>query len=49
MDEYLIDCNECGEETMVQADSLPEYCPMCGRRSEAESRMEDEDNFNIDD
>ena len=48
MDEYIIKCTECNEETLIQADSLPEYCPMCGRRVEAESVMEDEDIYVYD-
>ena len=43
MDEYNIECGECGEHTTITADSIPEYCPMCGRRAEAESRMNNED------
>ena len=43
MDEYNIECNECGEYTTIIADSIPEYCPMCGRRAEAESKMNHED------
>ena len=27
-DEFKIECHECGELTYVQAESLPEYCPM---------------------
>jgi Zn finger protein HypA/HybF involved in hydrogenase expression len=42
-DEFKIECHECGELTYVQAESLPEYCPMCGRRTEAESIMQDEE------
>ena len=34
-DEFKIQCHECNELTYVQAESLPEYCPMCGRRAEA--------------
>ena len=47
-DEFKIECHECGELTYVQAESLPEYCPMCGRRCTAESRMIDEDKFYYD-
>ena len=43
MDEYFIECHECGEHTAITADSIPEYCPMCGRRAEAESKMYDDD------
>ena len=43
MDEYITECHECGEYTLVKADSIPEYCPMCGRRVEAESKMHDDD------
>mgnify|MGYP000025257800 CR=1 FL=1 len=43
MDEYNLECNECGERTTITADSIPEYCPMCGRRGEAESKMNNED------
>ncbi len=48
MDEYMITCTECNEESLVKADSLPEYCPMCGRRAEAESTMDDEDIYVYD-
>ena len=48
MDEYNIKCAECNEETLISADSLPEYCPMCGRRAEAETLMDDEDIYIYD-
>ena len=44
-DEFKIQCYECNELTYVQAESLPEYCPMCGRRAEAASIMQDEEAF----
>ena len=44
-DEFKIQCHECNELTYVQAESLPEYCPMCGRRAEAESIKHDEEVF----
>jgi len=47
-EEYKIECDECGEVTYVQAESLPEYCPMCGRRCEAQNRMVDEDKLYYD-
>jgi len=34
MDEYEIDCQECGNESTVQSYEPPEYCPVCGRRTE---------------
>ena len=37
--EYIINCSECNETTTVYAETIPEYCPMCGRRVEAESKM----------
>ena len=48
MDEYFIECFECGEHTTITADSIPEYCPMCGRRCEAQNRMVDEDKLYYD-
>ena len=46
--EYIINCSECNETTTVYAETLPEYCPMCGRRVEAESKMNEEDTFIFD-
>ncbi len=46
--EYIIDCIECDETTGVYAKSIPEYCPMCGRRAEAESKMEEQESFIFD-
>lgn len=46
--EYIIECSECNETTTVYAESIPEYCPMCGRRAEAESKMNEEGMFIFD-
>ena len=46
--EYIIECVECGESTVVYAESIPEYCPMCGRRVEAETKMESQTAFIFD-
>ena len=46
--EYIIECSECNETTAVYAESIPEYCPMCGRRAEAESKMEDDNTYIFD-
>jgi len=46
--EYIIECAECSETTTVYAESIPEYCPMCGRRTEAESKMNEVDTFIFD-
>lgn len=36
MDQYKIECEECESESHVFAYEQPEFCPMCGRRVEAE-------------
>lgn len=36
MVEYRIDCEECESTTHVQSYDEPEFCPICGRRAEAE-------------
>ena len=36
MVEYRIDCEECESTTHVQSYDEPEFCPVCGRRAEAE-------------
>ena len=46
--EYIINCSECNETTTVYAETIPEYCPMCGRRAEAETLMDDEDIYIYD-
>ena len=45
--EYKIECHECNEVTFIGAESIPEYCPMCGRRVEAESKMNEEEGMFI--
>ena len=50
MDEYEIDCEECGIESIVHSYDPPEYCPICG--SEIEPKKVDkglEDEFFIED
>ena len=34
--DYQIDCEECYETSYVAAYKEPVYCPICGRRAEAE-------------
>ena len=34
--DYQIDCEECYETSFVASYKEPVYCPICGRRSEAE-------------
>ena len=36
MDEWEIDCEECGVGCVVHAYDPPDFCPLCGRRTEAE-------------
>lgn len=43
MVEYVIECNECGNTTAVFTYELPEFCPICGRRAEAEEKLEEYD------
>ena len=33
---YQIDCEECYETSFVASYKKPVYCPICGRRAEAE-------------
>jgi Zn finger protein HypA/HybF involved in hydrogenase expression len=35
MIEFKIECEECEETTYMVASDHPEFCPMCGRRTEA--------------
>jgi len=35
MDEYEIDCEECGIGTILHSYDPPDFCPLCGRRAEA--------------
>tara|TARA_Y100000004_G_scaffold46666_1_gene51249 strand:+ start:13 stop:165 length:153 start_codon:yes stop_codon:yes gene_type:complete len=35
MDEWEIDCEECGVGCIVHAYDPPDFCPLCGRRAEA--------------
>ena len=34
--DYQIDCEECYETSFVASYKEPLYCPICGRRAEAE-------------
>ena len=34
--DYQIDCEECYETSFVASYKKPAYCPICGRRAEAE-------------
>ena len=34
--DYQIDCEECYETSFVASYKKPVYCPICGRRAEAE-------------
>ena len=34
MDEWEIDCDECGIGTVVHSYDPPDFCPLCGRRTE---------------
>lgn len=36
MDEFEIECDECGVGSVVHAYDRPDFCPLCGRRAEAE-------------
>jgi|TARA_B100000287_G_scaffold45289_1_gene40559 rubrerythrin len=40
--EYRVECEECDALTivLVEGDREPEFCPMCGRRAEAEDISE---------
>lgn len=35
MDEWETDCDECGIGTIVHSIDPPDFCPLCGRRTEA--------------
>lgn len=35
--EFKIECEECEDTTFVSANDSPEFCPMCGRRVNAEA------------
>jgi len=41
LDEYQLECDECGIICFVQVTHQPEYCPCCG--SETYSILVDED------
>jgi len=43
MIEYVMECNECGNTTAVFSYEPPEFCPICGRRAEAEEKLEQYD------
>ena len=36
MDEWEMDCEACGVGCVVNAYDPPDFCPLCGRRTEAE-------------
>lgn len=35
MDEYEIECDECGIGSLIHSYDKPDFCPLCGRRSES--------------
>ena len=35
MDEFEIDCEECGIGSIIHSYDPPDFCPLCGRRTEA--------------
>lgn len=41
MKEYRIECEECDSESIVLSYDEPEFCPICGRRTDVEERYED--------
>ncbi len=43
MDEFEINCEECGIESAVHAYDPPDFCPLCGRRTEPKRVEDDED------
>jgi len=49
MIEFRIECEECEEVTHIIANDSPEFCPMCGRRSHAESTSDFDLNFHEED
>lgn len=40
---YGIECEECGAISIVETYEMPEFCPVCGRRVEAEENKLDVD------
>jgi rRNA maturation endonuclease Nob1 len=36
MSEWKIECEECDNESVIIAYEKPEFCPICGRRANAE-------------
>lgn len=38
--DYEIECEECDETTYVASYKKPTFCPVCGRRAEAEEVQE---------
>ena len=43
MDEFEIDCEECGIGSVIHSYDPPDFCPLCGRRAEAKRVEESED------
>jgi len=43
--EYRIECEECESVTIVLVENgeTPEFCPVCGRRADAEDISQQED------
>ena len=35
MDEWEIECEECGIGVTLHSPEPPDFCPLCGRRAEA--------------
>lgn len=38
--EFKLECEECEATTFITSEDSPEFCPMCGRRSHAETTRE---------
>lgn len=41
MTDYRVECEECENTSIVQAYEKTEFCPICGRRAEAEKLRDD--------
>lgn len=47
MVEYLVECEECENETIVLAYNKVTFCPCCGRRADVEKRRADIDDTEL--
>lgn len=48
-DYYRIQCEECDSESLMEIETAPEFCPVCGRRGLVEPLSVEREELDFDD